>query len=40
MTISIGLALLPEHGEDVSDLIVLADAAMYQSKKNGRNRTT
>jgi diguanylate cyclase (GGDEF)-like protein len=38
ITVSIGLALLPEHGEDVRKLIDLADKAMYQAKVNGRNR--
>lgn len=34
---SIGIALFPEHGEEVSALISLADAAMYKIKKeNGR----
>jgi diguanylate cyclase (GGDEF)-like protein len=40
VTISLGLALLPEHGEEVSELIELADVAMYESKSHGRNRTT
>jgi diguanylate cyclase (GGDEF)-like protein len=38
ITVSAGLALMPEHGEDVPDLIVLADRAMYQAKQAGRNR--
>jgi diguanylate cyclase len=38
ITVSIGLALLPEHGDDVRKLIDLADKAMYQAKVNGRNR--
>jgi diguanylate cyclase (GGDEF)-like protein len=38
VTISIGLALLPEHGTDLSDLIAKADRAMYRAKANGRNR--
>jgi diguanylate cyclase (GGDEF)-like protein len=37
MTISIGLALLPEHGHDMATLIDLADRAMYRAKANGRN---
>jgi diguanylate cyclase (GGDEF)-like protein len=40
VTISIGLACLPEHGDDVGELIELADVAMYQSKTHGRNRVT
>jgi diguanylate cyclase (GGDEF)-like protein len=37
VTVSIGLALLPEHGNDVGALIDLADKAMYAAKSNGRN---
>jgi diguanylate cyclase (GGDEF)-like protein len=37
VTISIGLALLPEHGRDVDALIDLADKAMYRAKSRGRN---
>lgn len=35
---SIGVALFPEHGKDVSTLLKNADAAMYQAKRDGRNR--
>jgi diguanylate cyclase (GGDEF)-like protein len=38
VTISIGLALIPEHGTDVEALISLADKAMYKAKESGRNR--
>ena len=37
---SIGLALYPEHGVDEQTLARHADEAMYQSKKDGRNRVT
>lgn len=37
VTPSIGIALYPDHGEDVSILIHRADVAMYQSKHHGRN---
>jgi diguanylate cyclase (GGDEF)-like protein len=40
VTISLGLACLPLHGDHVGDLIELADIAMYQSKTTGRNQTT
>lgn len=35
---SIGIALIPEHGKDVEELLANADAAMYQAKKAGRGR--
>ena len=37
LTISIGIALFPEDTSDYSRLISMADQAMYQAKKNGRN---
>jgi diguanylate cyclase (GGDEF)-like protein len=38
ITISIGVAQLPAHGEDIRTLIELADLAMYRAKSSGRNR--
>ena len=38
MTASIGVALFPEHGRTVTDLLTKADAAMYRAKDQGRNR--
>ena len=38
VTVSIGLALLPQHGSDIGTLIELADHAMYRAKDLGRNR--
>jgi diguanylate cyclase (GGDEF)-like protein/PAS domain S-box-containing protein len=35
---SIGIALYPEHAASADLLIAHADAAMYQAKRNGRNR--
>jgi len=35
---SIGIALFPEHGSDSGELVQRADAAMYRSKSQGRNR--
>jgi diguanylate cyclase (GGDEF)-like protein len=38
VTVSVGLALMPDHGEDINELIEKADKAMYRAKENGRNR--
>ena len=35
---SIGIALYPQHGMDEKLLMLNADMAMYQSKRNGKNR--
>ena len=35
--LSIGIALYPANGSDADELIQVADKAMYQAKKNGRN---
>lgn len=37
LTVSIGVAVYPEHGENAEDLVAHADAAMYQAKKQGKN---
>ena len=37
VTASVGIALVPEHGDNVIDLIRNADAAMYHAKRQGRN---
>jgi diguanylate cyclase (GGDEF)-like protein/hemerythrin-like metal-binding protein/PAS domain S-box-containing protein len=37
VSVSIGIALCPDHGTDVDRLIVLADTAMYESKARGKN---
>lgn len=34
---SIGVAVFPENGSDSKILIKMADKAMYQAKKNGKN---
>ena len=36
-TISIGIAMFPRDGRDASTLLKFADAAMYQTKRAGRN---
>ncbi len=38
-TISCGVAAFPQHGESDSDLIAVADQAMYQAKAAGRNKS-
>jgi diguanylate cyclase (GGDEF)-like protein/PAS domain S-box-containing protein len=35
---SIGIALLPQHGKDVEELMVNVDMAMYEAKKEGKGR--
>ncbi|MFO7859371.1 MAG: diguanylate cyclase [Ectothiorhodospiraceae bacterium] len=37
MTVSIGVAAYPDHGEDAGTLMARADAALYAAKKAGRN---
>jgi len=37
-SMSIGIASLPEHTVDVSELMAFADAAMYKAKESGRGR--
>ena len=37
VTPSIGIALYPQDGRDIEDLLVKADMAMYQAKDRGRN---
>jgi diguanylate cyclase (GGDEF)-like protein len=38
ITISIGVAAIPEHGGDAEALLKAADAALYQAKREGRDR--
>jgi len=37
ITASVGVALFPQHGTDVIELLSLADTAMYAAKGKGRN---
>ena len=40
VTVSVGLALFPDHGRTAEPLIAAADQALYRSKQGGRNRAT
>ena len=40
ITASIGVATYFEHSEDIDELLELVDHAMYESKRNGRNRVS
>ena len=35
--VSVGIALFPDHGDEVENLILAADLAMYESKGSGGN---
>jgi diguanylate cyclase (GGDEF)-like protein len=37
-TVSIGIAVLPDHAATVPDLVAASDAALYEAKTAGRNR--
>jgi diguanylate cyclase (GGDEF)-like protein len=38
VSVSIGVAVLGEHGTDLTDWLAAADAALYRAKQTGRNR--
>ncbi|OJF94005.1 putative bifunctional diguanylate cyclase/phosphodiesterase [Pararhizobium antarcticum] len=40
VTASIGVAICPDDANDLAELISNADAAMYQAKTNGKNRSS
>ena len=40
ITASIGVATFLEHSDNIDEIIELTDQAMYQSKRDGRNRVT
>src|SRR5437773_1360461 len=37
ITISVGIAIYPDHGESGQEVLRAADAALYQAKRSGRN---
>jgi diguanylate cyclase (GGDEF)-like protein len=38
MTVSLGVACLPDNGTTVTSLLQSADTALYRAKESGRNR--
>lgn len=40
ITVSIGVAAFPEHGNDARAVIQAADSALYQAKRDGRDRVS
>jgi diguanylate cyclase (GGDEF)-like protein len=38
ISLSLGVAMFPEHGGDMAATVKAADVALYQAKTNGRNR--
>ncbi len=38
LSISVGVAVLGEHGQDLTDLLTAADHALYRAKQAGRNQ--
>ncbi len=38
ITVSIGVAVFPDHAENIHDLVKAADKALYRAKRQGRNR--
>jgi diguanylate cyclase (GGDEF)-like protein len=40
LTVSMGIAIFPGHGQNLEEVIQSSDKALYESKRNGRNRVT
>ena len=38
ITVSVGVAALPQHGTSPKELLDAADAALYRAKREGRDR--
>jgi GGDEF domain-containing protein len=39
LTVSIGAGVYPTSGAELSDLLLAVDGALFQAKRQGRNRT-
>ena len=40
VTVSLGIAIYPDHGHGFEEVVQAADKALYESKRAGRNRST
>jgi len=40
LSLSMGIAMFPDHGRTADELLAAADAALYRSKSDGRDRTS
>ena len=40
LTVSLGIAVFPDHGQSLEEVLHACDKALYESKRAGRNRTT
>ncbi|MBZ5561189.1 MAG: diguanylate cyclase [Acidobacteriia bacterium] len=40
VTVSLGIAVFPEHGQTFEEVLQASDKALYESKRGGRNRAT
>jgi len=40
ITVSLGIAVYPDHAQTLEELLLASDKALYESKRAGRNRTT
>ena len=38
ITTSAGVAVMPDHADNATDLVAAADAALYRAKREGRDR--
>lgn len=40
VTLSLGVATYPDHGQEAEEVMIKADKALYKSKRSGRNKVT